>query len=103
MRPVIAVLLVAGLVVLGVPHVGGVALLAAQQGITVTGEGFCVDSTVSLVDADGNIVATATADANGSVTFSGVAEGEFTLVGEDCDGNAGHIVGWPQRWERCFS
>ena len=87
MRTVIAVLLVAGLAVLGVPRLGGVASLGAQQGATVSGEGFAPNSQVELVDANNNVIATATADANGKITFTNVPEGDLTLVGEDSDGN----------------
>ena len=87
MRTVIAVLLVPGLAVLGMPRLGGVASLGAQQGATVSGEGFAPNSQVELVDANNNVIATATADANGKITFTNVPEGDLTLVGEDSDGN----------------
>ena len=89
MRTVIAVLLVAGLAVFGVPHLGGVASLAAQDFVlTVTGQGFCPNSEVRLIDADNNIVARAMADENGDVGFTDVGRGEYTVSGQDCEGNA---------------
>jgi hypothetical protein len=88
MRTVIAVVLVAGLALLGVPHFGGMATVSAQQGATVSGSGFAAGSSVQLMDVNNNVVATATADASGNVTFTNVAEGNVTLVGEDAAGNA---------------
>ncbi len=88
MRTAIAVLLVAGLAVLGVPHLGGLASLGAQQGATVSGEGFAPGSEVTLVDVNNNVIATGTADAAGNVTFTNVPIGNFTLVGVDAAGSA---------------
>ena len=83
MRTAIAVFLVAGLVGLGVPPMGGVASLSAQQGASITGGGFAPGTGVSLVDANGVVIATATADASGNVTFTGVPAGNYSLVGLD--------------------
>lgn len=88
MRDVIVVLLVAGLAIIGVPSLGGIASLQAQQGATVTSQGFAPNSVVSLVDANSNVIATATADAAGNVTFSNVAAGNFSVVGTNAAGSA---------------
>lgn len=68
---------------MGVPNLGGVVSLHAQAGAgaTVTGGGFAANSTVQLVDVNNNVVATATADAAGNVTFTNVTPGNFSLVG----------------------
>ena len=74
---VVAAVIVADLALLGVPHFGGTATLGAQQGATVSGSGFAAGNSVYLVDANDNVVATATADTSGNVSFSNAAEGQF--------------------------
>ena len=73
----------------------------SNDGSRDAGEEGIAGSTVSLVDSAGNIVATATTDANGRYEFDGIEPGDYSLVQTQPDGfydgidSVGFIAGLP--------
>jgi hypothetical protein len=59
---------------------------SAARAIFLTSSEPLTGTTVELVDSSGNVVATTTVDSNGDFTFTGVKEGDYTLVFKDADG-----------------
>ena len=53
------------------------------DGMQDVGEPGLVDVTIDLVDSMGNLVATAITDTNGNYAFTGIADGDYTLVVTD--------------------
>jgi hypothetical protein len=92
-----------GAVVQGSPQTVSVSLVVT--GFTVSGlVNACADTTcatpmplaaatMNLVDNSGNVVASASADASGNYTFSGVPLGTYTLSASGTANNGTHYIG----------
>ncbi len=64
-----------------------------MDGALDPGENGIAGVTVNLLDDNGNIVATTTTDANGDFTFSGLADGDYTIEITDTAGNLSGLAG----------